>query len=104
MNDGLKLIDEGKAILEQLETELQKRKTKKQESNEITLTEEKLITTYGELMNLKLDLYYYNDEESEEVTLLKKKYEHLNLRNINNQMNDVLDEMNKKFIINNIST
>jgi len=102
MNGGLKLIDERKVILEQLETELQKRKAKKQETNEMTLQEEKLITTYGELMDLKLGLYYYNDEDSEKVTLLKEKYKHLNLRNINDQINGVLDKMNKEFIIKDI--
>ena len=104
MNGSLKLIDEGKVILEQLETELQKRKAKKQKSSKITLQEEKLITTYGELMDLKLGLFYFHDKDSEKVALLDEKYKHLDLHNINDKINGVLDKMNKEFIIKNVKT
>jgi len=40
MNVDFKLIDEGKIILKQLETELQKRKTKKQELNDAVVAKQ----------------------------------------------------------------
>jgi predicted acetyltransferase len=83
MKTNLKLIQEGRKLLE----EIHKRQQDRQQIK-ITHEESKTLLIYSELMELKLSMQRTPDEhDSEGITILKKKYKHLDLSNIDEAIN-----------------
>lgn len=89
MRATLKLIKQASEVLGQL-----------QKRSEITPEGKRLMTTYSDLMELKLGFYYYKDkEEPLDFTILKKKYKHITYNNIDQITIEAGEEMNKVFNI-----
>jgi hypothetical protein len=85
----LNLINEAKEYLKSLQGN---------KCIELTSEQREAMNIYGDLMELKLGLYCYNDKsEPEELTLLKKRYEHITLSNIEQATSEVGNELNKLF-------
>lgn len=91
MKSNLKLIQEGRRLLE----DIQKRQQERQQIK-ITLEESKTLLIYSELLELKLSMNRTpDDQDSEGITILKKKYKHLDLSNIDEAINGVNTKANK---------
>ena len=91
MKSNSKLIHEGRKLLE----DIQKRQQERQQIK-ITHEESKTLLIYSELMELKLSMHRTQDEQdSEGITILKRKYKHLDLSNIDEAINGVGSKVNK---------
>lgn len=89
MRATLKLIKQASEVLGQLK-----------KRSEITPEGKRLMTTYSDLMELKLGFYYYNGkEEPLDFTVLKRKYKNITNDNIDQITIAAGEEMNKAFNI-----
>jgi hypothetical protein len=80
MKINLKLCQEGRTLLEQLQEPQQIK---------ITLKEKKTLSIYSELMKLKLSMYYTPDNgKLEGILILKDKYKDLDLNKIDESINE----------------
>lgn len=90
MRTILKLIQEGKNLLDKLQ---------KQHKLKITFEESKRYATYSELIELKRTMYNMPDDvDSECITILRDKYKYLNLSYIDEAINEASTQLIKRAI------
>jgi len=93
MKTNLKIIQEGRKLL----GEIQKRQQERQQIK-MTLEESEILLIYSELMELKLSMQRTpDDQDSEGIMILKKKYKRLDLSNIDEAINGAGRKINKKY-------
>ena len=93
MKSNLKIIQEGRKLL----AEIHKRQQDRQQVK-MTLEESEILLVYSELMELKLSMQRTpDDQDSEGIIILKKKYKHLDLSNIDEAINGAGKKINKKY-------